>query len=406
MNSGRFRLGVWAVLTHLLAAGAFFTAYSAEPTPAPTKAAGMADAPKAAADSEGARLLADLVERARKEGHLNTATRTQVGPYVPKLIAAFNKRFGLNLDITMALGDQTGKMAQLITTLEAGGSPALDGYATQDTDMIELVKRGFVEYLDGWEKILPEINPKVKSGEVTLEQISPKPFAGYAFIWADSARGFLYNTNKIKANELPKTIVELADPKWKGRFVNIPYTSPWEMGYVLYYKQKGMPPEKWIEVMDGVGKNTYAVLRSGGVERLMIGEFDFMVEALSTWFELKDKAPDAPVGFQFWSDYTQVVHAEMFTPKGSRTPAASHLFNLWMTTPEAASIWMPGTYDVNMRYGSSANDEKARKLVQDAGSTVASFLDHPKGLEELDWLGSDEATEFKAEINRKIKQSR
>ena len=64
--------------------------------------------------------LAKLVTQAKQEGELDTATTTEQSPRVPQVKEAFNKMFGLNLNINVALGDQAGKLAKMITTLDAG----------------------------------------------------------------------------------------------------------------------------------------------------------------------------------------------------------------------------------------------------------------------------------------------
>src|SRR5581483_5014599 len=57
-----------------------------------------------------------LIAQARADCELDTASITETGRAVPQLVDTFNKRFGLDLKINVALGDQAGKYSQLFAT--------------------------------------------------------------------------------------------------------------------------------------------------------------------------------------------------------------------------------------------------------------------------------------------------
>ncbi|NIO09493.1 MAG: hypothetical protein GTO40_16400, partial [Deltaproteobacteria bacterium] len=113
----------------------------------------------AAANSEGKKLLNDLIQQAKKEGTLDTATVTQLGPGVPKLIKAFNKRFGLDLNVNVALGDQAGKFAKMLITLRAGGRPQFHSLTGSANDAIVTVEKGYATPIKNWKPLLAAVNP-------------------------------------------------------------------------------------------------------------------------------------------------------------------------------------------------------------------------------------------------------
>src|SRR5579859_6158078 len=103
-------------------------------------------------------LVDRLVAQAKQEGELDTATTTEQASRVPQVKDAFLKRFGLNINVNVSLGDQTGKIAKMVTTLDAGGRPEFDTLTGSEEDLIQLDAKGYLTKIDNWDKLLPEIN--------------------------------------------------------------------------------------------------------------------------------------------------------------------------------------------------------------------------------------------------------
>src|SRR5438876_5553176 len=95
--------------------------------------------------------LGALVAAAAAEGELDTAITTEAGAAVPKLTEAFNKRFGLELKLNVAQGDQAGKFAKLIATLDAGARPEFDSLTGSEEDLIQSKAKGYIVPIEGWE---------------------------------------------------------------------------------------------------------------------------------------------------------------------------------------------------------------------------------------------------------------
>lgn len=116
------------------------------------------------------------------------------------MVAEFTKETGIKVDVRN--GDDLEMANQIVQ--EGDASPA-DVFATENSPGMTLVdsERGFAT-LDA----------------ATLAQV-PKQYTASNGHWtgfAARATVFVYNTTKLKKSELPASIMDLTDAKWKGRF--------------------------------------------------------------------------------------------------------------------------------------------------------------------------------------------
>ena len=365
---------------------------------APASPPASAAPPAAGAAAQGP--LDALIAQARAEGELDTASITETGRAVPQLVDAFNKRFGLDLKINVALGDQAGKYSQLFATLEAGLPPTFDTLTGSEEDNLRLVEEGRVIKIDNWQTLLAEINPLVGSGQVNPEDVSPSLFEGYGFTWTTRDKGLLYNPRVMPESELPKTYVEMANPRYRGKFVVAPWTDQWEIG-ILAYNDK----QQWLQTVDQIGKNAADVINfSPALDRIILGEFAFQPSNMYYYWQVMDRDPQAALGLRYLDDYITFTKVMYVVPKGARHPAAATLWALWMTTPEAQAIWQPVSFLPNLVFGQSELDRKNREVLQKSHGKVLSWYESEDTLRELKWFATPEGKQYRARLTEALTQ--
>lgn len=125
----------------------------------------------------------------------------------------------------------------------------------------------------------------------------------------------------------------------------------------------------------------------------------------NTYYALGPKAkdPNAPLEFTYFQDYNQANFVFYVVRKGARHPAAATLFSLWMTTPEAESIWQPDLFLTQFVWGESDLDRKTRQDMQQSGAKVVDFLSTEKGRDLLAWYATEEGRKYRQAIGRAIK---
>ncbi|HEY8695116.1 MAG TPA: extracellular solute-binding protein [Chloroflexota bacterium] len=344
--------------------------------------------------------LDKLIAQAKQEGELDTATTTEQASRVPQLKDAFLKRFELNLNINIALGDQTGKFAKMITALDSGGRPEFDSLTGSEEDIIQMESKGYVTKINNWDQLLRETNGWVRDGTVKPEDVSPQPFSGSAFLWSTRTKNLLYNTKQIQPDQMPKTTQDLADPRFKGKFTLPPWTDTWELGIQVHTDK-----EAWLQTLDQIGKNAAAVLDfSPALNRLLLGEFSFAPMNSYYYWDVKAKDPQAPLGVVWFKDYTPYSKVMYIVPKGSKHPAAATLWALWMGSPEAEAAWQPAAHEENIAFGQTDQDKLARQSLDASGTKLATWYATPETIEQLKWWSTPEGKQYRAKIKEAVTQ--
>ena len=346
--------------------------------------------------------LTELVAKAKQEGALNATVTLSIGEKTAvKLIPLFKKRFGLDIEVTITPLRSTNHYGRAAAATRAGAPPTYDTIEGSELANVQLIGLGGTQKIDDWKSLLAEIHPLVGSGKVRPEQISPDPFTGEGFKYLSRIKGILYNPKLISKRELPKTHAELANPKYKDRWTQPPWSSHWELGPLIF---PDIDQENWLEIVRKAGKNAGAVLSgSKGVRRVLIGQYAFALASTHQALRAKDMDPKAPLEVAYFKDYNQTNSGFYVVRKGARHPAAGTLFALWMSTPEAKAIWQPRLYGTQFLWGESELDRKVRRLIKQSGAKIVDYLDSKKGVALLKWYGSEEGRMFSKALSRAIR---
>ena len=349
----------------------------------------------------GKELLNELIRKANQEGEL---VATIQGSWSKTLIAplsdAFKKRFGLNIQVTLANVAPAQHFPVAIAETQAGAPPTYDAVQGDDAEMMQLVGAGGTQKTDGWDALLAEINPLVRSGKVRADQLSRGPFSQHAFLLHSNIKQILYNPKLISEAELPKTHAELADPKYKGKFTQPPWTAHWEIAPAVFDRfDKG----EWLEIVRRAGRNTAAVLAEWpAVQRVVLGEFAFALAQDTYVRRILAKDPKAPIAYKYFEDYNERNQVYYAVRTKARHAAAASLFALWMTLPEAHAIWQPSEL-IAVSYGESKIDREQALSIEKAGAKAVGFLDNERTAELLKWYRSDEGRKYLDAMTRAIR---
>jgi iron(III) transport system substrate-binding protein len=162
-----------------------------------------------------------LLEQARKEGSVTLYTSLSSGESTP-LIAAFEKKYGVKVNLWRAISDQ---VAQRAITEGQARRFTMDVIETNGSEVEQAAR----------EKLLSEFySPNL--ADLPADAISSDR------MWVSDRANFIvvaYNTNKIKREDLPTDYSGFLDPKWKG-LVSIESTDIEWMATII----KKLGPEK------------------------------------------------------------------------------------------------------------------------------------------------------------------
>ncbi len=294
-----------------------------------------------------------LIKAARAEGEVNFYSG--VTENVSKRTGdAFLAKYGVKYSFIRLAGVQTER--RFGTEAEAG-TFAADFYmvSTAVPFALDAIKKGWVEPMSGAGV------PAIRSGEFPARFVTGPTAVVQVAPW-----GIAYNTDKLKAAEVPKDWADLLNPKFKGQLL-----LPDPRSSNAYITQ-------WSAILDKYGEGYFARLRelnprqypSGVPSTNSLGAGEGILQMPSVAAQIsatKDKG--APIA-HFIPAYTSGVemHVVLTHRTKAKRPAAARLFAHFVMTPEGSKIFNsePGSFSpfdtasMPKDYVSPKNDALAR----------------------------------------------
>jgi iron(III) transport system substrate-binding protein len=280
----------------------------------PTAGTGSGDKNEAAyakyAGTTGAARTSKLLADARKEGSLAIYTsNTDIGD----LVAGFEKAYGgIKVDVYRANSET---VLQRVSQEAAADKTANDIVDTNDFELDAMSKQHLLVPYDG----------PAKAGL--------RPEASFPDWTASRFNAFVVGWNTKLLSTGPKSLQELADPRWKGRISMEMGDWDWYLAWHTYLTQKqGMSDAQATGLFRSLARNA-KIVKGHTVQGELLSGGQFAV-ALSVYSHTVDKAArkGAPVA---WRPPVQPV---MLRPNGlglmtrPKHPAAALLWADWVLT--------------------------------------------------------------------------
>jgi iron(III) transport system substrate-binding protein len=283
-----------------------------------------------AAESGKPSSIADLVSKAKKETTFRAqwgADTLDGGPGLQKIIAAMNKKYGLNLQPSFTPGaNMQGMMAKITREAAAGQPSSSDVYFGNSQSMLQAMESQPLTPMD-WRalidrKFLPEPG------------FDPVVTGNIGVAMASTLVGVIYNSNLVKGGDIPRKLDDLMNPKWKGKIASTPYAA----GFREFAMPELLGKEKVIEFVKKYSKHIAGVIRCGEMDRLTSGEFLMLGLACGDQEVNIAERKGIPLGYAIMEDAT-VSHTRYGgVPKNSRAPNAAALFVAFLHTPEGQKL--------------------------------------------------------------------
>lgn len=284
--------------------------------------------------------LKKVIEAAKQEKKLSIVMGS-MGPTdfwrgIERLLLA---KYGVKVQVTYTAGANFSRgMSRLIAEYKSGQVASTDATLMTSRLAYNGSKVGMLKVVD-WAKLDPSL-PKALINSTNT-----------GLIVAGVAGGIVFNTNLIKEKDVPRTLDQLADPKYKGMMVGTSVATQWpEVAIALGEARVTATLKKMVKNGNFVG-----VLRGcGGHEPIAAGQFPMLV-LTCTMFQTQNyiEKTGAPLGLVFLDDVRWVAPYHWIIPKRSRNPNVAILVGLVLAMPEGqklldkwqgrSSPYIPGT---------------------------------------------------------------
>ncbi len=206
------------------------------------------------------------------------------GEYMIKpLTDAFTKETGIAVKV------RTGSATELANQVgEEKSNPQADVFWANDAGTMEVLRMNNL--------LVPNQSP-------TLEKV-PKDLKAEDGSWVAvtlRARVIMYNTNLVKdKSQLPKSVFDLTDPKWKGKIAMGKSTSEYTIGNVTALRML-VGEEKTTTFLQALMKNEPTYLRSDSMVRQAVGRGEFALGWVNHYYYFWEKADGSAVD-AVWPD--------------------------------------------------------------------------------------------------------
>src|SRR6266850_493888 len=262
---------------------------------------------------EGADRLQKLIPAAKKEGTLLLYT-SFAEKDLPPLTAAFEKRYGVKVNVWRAASEKVLQRAVVETN---AGRHDFDVVHTSALEMEALYR----------EKILQSVAP-AHGVELLAGAVRPHRgwIATYLSFWVQA-----YNTSLVRKEELPRTYHDLLDPRWKGRLGIEARVPEWYAAVVMDMgEEKGVRFFRELVAKNGLSvRGGHTLLNNlviAGDVPLAITMYQFMPEAA--------KRQGAPVDW-FVLEPAVARMSGVGVARRAPHPKAARLFHEFMLSEEA-----------------------------------------------------------------------
>jgi len=154
-----------------------------------------------------------------------------------KLVAGFEKQTGIKVKVRSDDEDVLGNQI-----LQEGASSPADVFYTENTPVLEdLREKGMLAAIPA--STLAAVPRKYSSPQGDWVGVSAR------------ASVLVYNTSQVKPSELPSSILELAQPRWKGKVGFAPSETDFQPLITSITKLDGVAAaEKWLQGLQANGK--------------------------------------------------------------------------------------------------------------------------------------------------------
>ncbi|MFM9972834.1 MAG: extracellular solute-binding protein [Burkholderiales bacterium] len=328
------------------------------------------------AASSLAATVADIVAGAKKEGTVSIAINSELGqPGIQRLRKEIASEFGVDLNIRYSpVGSYPKRLADIITESKAGIPASYDLTQFSDNVLAQARAAGVLAPV-AWREILLPGTPR----EAVYEAYD-------ALHLYDSQIGMMYSADVVKDGEVPKSIMQLGERKWRDKLTAYFYSS----SYLTYAYVLGK--DKVLTALQGARDNN-AVFDSysANLSRFTSGEYPIQLTSSGYMSNARKKGINAK-----WQslDFSFNTHHAAVVPKGARNPNAAKLVAIYLAGPKGNKISQDLSYVGNAAYAGHVGHEIAQGDKK-SGLKLVSPISDPNAMK---FLLSDEGKTLEKSI--------
>ena len=241
------------------------------------------------------------------------------------LVKAFEKQYDIKVSAYRAAPEQVSQRVTQETS--ANYAKGADVVEARGFELYQLSKQGLIRSFTGdfTEKVPEYARAKDWTGD-RLNIIVP-----------------CWNTDKVKADEVPTSYEELADPKWKGRLTIEQADNNWFATFIQYLISQGKTQKEAEDYFRAIVANGSVVSGHTKMQELIVaGQSDLGIDCY-TYVTEGQKSKGAPTAWEPAIEPAVSQPNGVTIMKSAKNPASAALFYQWILTDGQKVLAETGT---------------------------------------------------------------
>jgi iron(III) transport system substrate-binding protein len=212
----------------------------------------------------------------------------------------------------------------------AAGQPAsTDVYLGSSSHIVSAQRAGNVLRKVDWNAILD----RPMASDVKFDRVAPE---GLAVATGTRVVGITYNTNLVKGEDIPKSMNDPLNPKWKGKIASTPYAT----GFYDFAAPDGLGYEVMKTYTQKIAEHAGGLIRCGDTNRITSGEFVMLVFDCGGNDVIKlNEERRAPIAHARPSEVGRLNIIYLGVPTNATSPNGAQLLTQFMHTPEGQALY-------------------------------------------------------------------
>ena len=224
-------------------------------------------------------------------------------------------------------------------------------------------------------------SPVPNDSKMSKQFVDPTSYSHPVYV---TPINLVYNTDKLKASQLPKDLYDLANPKWSGKIAFDQPSNDATAGDFLAAPRKEWGDAKWKKWLQGLKNNNIFLTAdsTSAYQAVLRGEAEIGVDNPG---DVLSQAKGAPVANGYYKDVIPFVQY-VWQAKNASHPAMAKLFINWMLskagqTAMAETGRSPAQLKLKVKNSLSSLMPKGTQIL--SAADLQGFYNDPTGYNDI-----------------------
>ena len=291
--------------------------------------------------------LEKVIAEAKKEGTLKVLwTEGHFGGDVGirDMLKAMNAMYGTNVKLQFTQGRSfPANLGRLTQEFKAKQKSSTDIFLGTGSHMVSGLKTGLLQKIS-WKDLIERPAPK---GPV-FDRINPE---GVGVAVASRVVGIVYNKNLVKGKDIPKSIEDVLNPKWKGQIVTTPYVT----GFYQFAAPDVFGEKFMLDFAKRLKPQIGGFISCNSLDKLASGEFAMLIFDCGRDATVRYQRRGAPLEHIVPKEIIRNNIINLGVTANAEHPNVAKLFIAFTQSEEGQKLlWKHGAYDLEIYPGSKS----------------------------------------------------